>query len=104
KLTVTRFVAFGDSITWGEDGRDSSSSPNSAGQLRPTVQFPIGDTYPGALETSLRVRYTTQPPTVANAGQRHHAASDHAAHSRFTFVLSSTPYDVVLIMEGANDI
>jgi len=104
KVIVTRFVAFGDSITWGEDGTNSSISPAETGRLRPAVQLPVGDTYPGALEADLRARYTTQTPTVTNAGQRDEAASDPSAFSRFVFVMSNNPSDIVLIMEGANDI
>jgi lysophospholipase L1-like esterase len=104
KVIVTRFVAFGDSITWGEDGTNPSISPAETGRLHPAVQLPVSDTYPGALEADLRARYTTQTPTVANAGQRDEAASDPSAFSRFVFVLSNNPSDIVLIMEGANDI
>jgi len=104
KLSVTRFVAFGDSITWGEDGTNFSLSPADSGRLRPAIQLPTADTYPGALETNLRIRYSTQTPTVRNAGQSNELVTGSTTFPRFVSLTSSGQYDVVLIMEGANDL
>jgi lysophospholipase L1-like esterase len=104
RLTVTRFLAFGDSITWGEDGRNSSSSLGLSLVLRPRVQFPTSDTYPGALQVELSARYTAQTPQVMNAGNPGEFVTGPATFPRFTSLVSSGQYDVVLLMEGANDL
>jgi len=103
RLSLTRFLAFGDSITWGEDGR-ISSSVLAALTLRPRVQFPIGDTYPGALTALLSERYTAQSPTIFNAGKPSEAVTGPATFPRYVGLTSSRAYDVVLLMEGANDL
>jgi lysophospholipase L1-like esterase len=104
-LSVTTFVAFGDSITWGEDGRDSASQPQSQrGKVHPEVQFPIPETYPGALALKLVSRYTAQSPTVSNAGLPLEAITKPTTFPRFDGTVASGLYGVVLIMEGANDL
>jgi lysophospholipase L1-like esterase len=102
-LSVTRFVAFGDSITWGEDGTNAETIM-TVGRLRPFVQFPASDTYPGVLQMSLSALYTAQFPQVANQGKPGEAVTDPATFSRFVSVTPSSQYDVVLLMEGANDL
>ena len=101
-LSVTRFLAFGDSITWGEDGRVSASVV--AGLIRPRVQFPQSDTYPGALLASLGSRYTTQSPQMTNGGKPGEAVTDPSTFPRYVAYTSSRFYDVVLLMEGSNDL
>ena len=103
RLTRTRFLAFGDSITWGEDGRISSTAL-VVPVLRPRVQFPIVDTYPGALTALLSARYTAQSPQVRNAGLTGEAVTDPTTFPRYVSYTSSRAYDVVLLMEGANDL
>jgi lysophospholipase L1-like esterase len=102
-LSVTRFVAFGDSITWGEDGT-LAESILSVGRSRPFVQLPTLDTYPGALQKSLASVYTAQSPQVANQGKPGEAVTDPATFSRFVGATPASQYDVVLLMEGANDL
>jgi lysophospholipase L1-like esterase len=104
RLSVTRFLAFGDSITWGEDGRNTVSSLGASNRLRPRVQFPIADTYPGALQKSLSAVYTAQFPQVANAGNPGEVVTSPDTFARFVRLTSSGAYDVVLLMEGANDL
>jgi lysophospholipase L1-like esterase len=105
RLSVTTFVAFGDSITWGEDGRDSASQPQSQrGKVHPEVQFPIPETYPGALALKLVSRYRAQSPTVVNKGQPLEAVTNPATLTRFASVVDGGQYAVVLLMEGANDL
>ncbi len=103
RLSVTRFLAFGDSITWGEDGRVSGSAL-AALTLRPRVQFPIADTYPGALNGLLSGRYTAQSPQMTNGGLKGEAVTDPTTFPRYVSYTSSRAYDVVLLMEGANDL
>jgi lysophospholipase L1-like esterase len=103
KVAITRFAAFGDSITWGEDGQNFVMS-ESLGSIHPAVQFPLAQTYPGALQQDLQARYLSQAPTVYNAGMRGESAGDSATVARFTALLSSRSFDAVLLMEGSNDL
>jgi lysophospholipase L1-like esterase len=107
RISVTRFVAFGDSITWGEDGRATSIVAEGAGEaIRPAIQFPSAQTYPGVLLAQLQGRYTTQIGTigVANSGLPGEKAGSSSALSRFSSVASSRAYEAVLLMEGTNDL
>jgi lysophospholipase L1-like esterase len=107
-LTVTRFLAYGDSITWGEDGTNLTVS--SAGTIRPRLQYPANETYPGVLQQELVSRYQLQSPRVYNGGQPGQAlttttgAPDPSTLATYTNLTSSRQWDVVLIMEGSNDV
>jgi lysophospholipase L1-like esterase len=103
RLSVTTFVAFGDSITWGEDGRNTSlQSQSQPGRVRPA--FRVADPYPEVLAQQLRSRYRTQSPTVANAGQPGEIVTDPGTLTRFRTDVPAGRYAVVLIMEGSNDV
>ena len=107
-LAATSMLAFGDSITWGEDG--IAAVARTAGTLALTqdgqsrVQVPISQTYPEVLHQDLVQRYTKQTPTVLNAGKPGEEVTNPATFKRFTSFTSSGRYDVVLIMEGSNDL
>jgi len=103
KLTATSFLAFGDSITWGEDGTNAISSSQPL-IIRPAVQLPQSQIYPNILQQELAARYRTQSPTVANAGKPGEAVTDSSTFPRFVGLTSSQRYTAVLIMEGTNDI
>jgi lysophospholipase L1-like esterase len=98
QLQKTNFVAFGDSITAGEDGNASSS------QLGPLV-FLIGREYPTVLGQRLAAAYPAQAGAirVTNRGRPTEMAGDPATPSRFSQVLGEG-YEVVLLMEGTNDV
>ena len=88
KLTVTRFVAFGDSITAGEDGVDGGPNTSylcvpvtSTASIRQRVILPDAQTYPGQLQAQLSARYTTQSPTVAEARLSGGEYADRGQHS-----------------------
>jgi lysophospholipase L1-like esterase len=117
KLSATSFVAFGDSITWGEDGTNTSST-RVLGQ-RVFVQLPPGERYPDILQQELQARYKQQMPTVFNAGCPGEMLSapgvfnpecygarmdDPSAYRRFLTVASLKKFDAVLFMEGSNDV
>jgi lysophospholipase L1-like esterase len=112
KLTVTRFVGFGDSITAGEDGIDGGPDTNSlcvpkvtsTGGIRQRFILPAAQTYPGQLQAQLSARYTTQSPTVLNRGCPGEYAVGTNTRARFDAIVSTSQYDVVLIMEGSNDL
>ena len=111
-LTVTRFVAFGDSITAGEDG--TAGGPPTGGLCQPVVTttarqqprviLPDAQTYPGQLQQKLTARYQTQSPTVLNRGCPGEAVTGLNTRARFEAIVSTGQYDVVLIMEGSNDL
>jgi len=111
-LTVTRFVAFGDSITAGEDGTDGGPPTGglcqpvvtSTAQLRPRVILPDAQTYPGQLEQKLTARYATQSPTMLNRGCPGESVTGPTTLMRFDLLLAMRQQDVVLIMEGSNDL
>jgi len=96
-ISLTRFVAFGDSMTLGEDGNASAS-------VGPTVVFPAAKTYPGVLQRALASRYRAQAIEVDNRGVAGERLSDADTRSRFSSLVGSGSYDAVLIMEGANDV
>jgi lysophospholipase L1-like esterase len=107
RLSATRFIAFGDSITWGEDGRTSLVAPEgAAASITPRFRFPTPQTYPGALLALLQARYLAQLGNlgVANAGMPGEFAADSTTRARFSGIVSSRLYEVVLLMEGSNDI
>jgi lysophospholipase L1-like esterase len=106
KLSTTSFLAFGDSITAGEDGQNSvapSASLMSA-RVHPMVLFPFGQRYPQELQQLLVDRYKTQSPAVDNQGSPGEAAADPNTLRRFVSLTSSRRYSVALIMEGTNDL
>ena len=104
-IAFTRFVAFGDSMTAGEDGNTLSfSTPAASDRLRPYVLFPAPKTYPGVLQQLLAARYTAQTITVGNQGNPAERVAPAGTRARFSGVVGSGQYDSVLIMEGANDL
>lgn len=117
KLSATSFLAFGDSITWGEDGRDSTSAPLGRHVY---VQL-VGQTYPEDLLTELRGRYKQQTVSITNAGCPGESlsdpgtagdpsncpgyrADDPSAYRRFISLASTHQWDAALLMEGSNDV
>jgi lysophospholipase L1-like esterase len=91
--SITRVLAFGDSMT--------------AGTVSPTLTFHALDagkveSYPFKLLTLLAARYAAQTISVFNAGQTGEQAS--AARSRLARSISEATPDLVLLMEGANDL
>jgi lysophospholipase L1-like esterase len=93
RLQRTRIMAFGDSLTQGQtivsnDPYDLSAPPETA--------------YPTVLRQLLSERYTDQVVTVFNRGQPGEQAS--RALSRFIAAFVADAPDVVVIMEGYNDV
>jgi lysophospholipase L1-like esterase len=92
KLTITKFMAFGDSLTEGV------VSP------APTILMRLvtPQAYPGRLQAMLVERYTAQTPVVSNQGLAGELAEDGAA--RFVRAIRFENPDAVLLLEGINDI
>ena len=91
-LRISSIVAFGDSLTAGVT---SSVIPT-------TVQLEPNSSYPAQLRERLNQRYSAQTIRVTNAGVPGEDAAE--AISRFQSELGRLQPDVVLIMEGTNDI
>ena len=90
KISKVRFLAFGDSLTAG-----ITSDPVT------TILEP-SKSYPFKLQQMLASKYQTQSITVANAGLPGEMATEGA--SRIGSQIASVQPDVVLIMEGTNDV
>ncbi len=93
RLRGTRIMAFGDSLTEGQtilsnDPYDLFAPPATA--------------YPTVLGQLLSARYTDQTITVFNRGQPGEQAS--RALSRFIATFVADAPDVVVLMEGYNDV
>ena len=92
QLAATRFLAFGDSLTAGVVAQPIAGA----------VELDPLRSYPFRLQIDLAQRYLTQFIEVINAGVPGEQASE--AVSRFQSLLGVHPPDVVLLMEGTNDL
>ncbi len=101
RLSATRFLAFGDSITAGEVTAPQSVAMANGERWWPLVVVPTVS-YPTRLAERLTAGYPLQQPTVVNAGQSGQSATDGV--SRFLATATQPPYDVVLLLMGYNDV
>jgi len=110
-LSVTKFLAVGDSITAGENGdepfvlddpRYLQGGPCVTGDVASPAWLDYHNAYPSWLTTFLRQRYTSQTPVVINCGQRGEVTAQ--GYARLIGELPVWQPDVVLILEGVNDL
>ena len=103
QLSKTRFLAFGDSITAGEVTFPVGSSRIGAMAITKQVVVPSA-AYPTVLAKTLQGRYSSQADliTVANYGMGGEKVIN--ARNRYLSALSIVRPDVVLILDGMNDI
>lgn len=92
-LGVTRFVAFGDSITWG-----ATSAWFSANMFFASAN----GGYPERLAANLTLAHTPQPITMFNDGLPGELAVN--ALTRFRTMLTTRRPGAVLLLEGINDL
>jgi lysophospholipase L1-like esterase len=92
-LSITRFLAFGDSVTAGEDGRTL--------QVRRTFIDPVRS-YPAVLQGSLIADFPQQNPIVLNRGRGGEFATDGV--SRLLDELRAQRPEGLLLLEGYNDL
>jgi lysophospholipase L1-like esterase len=92
-LGKLRYLAFGDSLTYGVVHLTAARSALTPG---------LAQSYPFKLQAMLSARYTNQVPVVMNAGLPGERASE--ARSRLKEVLKEGSPDVVLLLDGANDL
>ncbi len=100
RLSVTNFLAFGDSITAGEIP-DSTDTPTSTGLFRPFI-VQIDLAYPHDLQGLLTQRYYTQSFTVTNDGLQDEKTTQGL--QRLSADLPKYRPDVLLLLEGVNDL
>jgi lysophospholipase L1-like esterase len=91
-LSFTRFVAFGDSVTEG------TTSPDPT-----TLLLSLTESYPYKLEHLLAQRFLDQTITVSNRGRAGERASPDGVR-RFPTVLDADRPEVVLLLDGFNDL
>ena len=101
-ISKTRFLAFGDSITLGEVSFPVSSS-GGLGTSFKLVQVPSA-AYPTVLGKQLVARYLSQEDNIAVANYGLGGEKAVNARDRFIAALGTARPDVVLLMEGSNDI
>jgi lysophospholipase L1-like esterase len=102
RIRLTEFMAFGDSITAGDDGLDARTS-SLGWRLTPRVS--VGNkAYPPVLALELASWYLAQQPHVVNAGFGGEFAAGADTLPRFQRMLTSANPQAVLLMEGSNDI
>jgi lysophospholipase L1-like esterase len=103
-LPRTAFLAFGDSMTAGEITVPTTTGLDGNGFPQFKLVIVPAESYPAELLGLLRNRYITQASQfiVTNAGQPREWAAD--GPKRFASVLASSGAQVVLLMEGTNDL
>ena len=94
-LGATRFLAFGDSITWG-----TTSSFDGAFLFAAAPST----SYPGQLQTQLRSNYPAQNMTVVNDGVPGDEAGIAVSSGRFAQAMAAQRPHGLLLLEGINDL
>jgi lysophospholipase L1-like esterase len=103
-LSKVRYLAFGDSITAGEITVPISGSIFSgAGVIHKQVVVP-GSAYPAVLQRTLQGRYSTQAGSIVVSNYGLGGEKTATARTRFISGLNAVQPEVVIILEGANDI
>ena len=92
-LGISRVLAFGDSMTAGTTSAPLPSFGLTAG---------LPQSYPFKLQGLMAMRYTGQAIEVANAGLAGRTAQED--RQRLADAIKETSPQVVLLMEGANDL
>jgi acyl-CoA thioesterase-1 len=102
-LSLTRFLAFGDSITAGEIVSEGFSIAGGV-RVRPLVVDPYLN-YPVFLTEKLAIQYRSQQPrpAVKNAGVPGETSSAGVGRLAREIALADQP-QVLLLLEGANDL
>ncbi len=116
RTSATKFLAFGDSITSGVIATDCQTFPTLSIPFTPAMralerqrlladlESSPGVSYPSVLASLLSSRYTAQQMVVTNAGEPSEEVSEHATTDRFAALMTSAQPQVVLLLEGINDI
>jgi lysophospholipase L1-like esterase len=92
KLSKVTFVAFGDSITEGKTSPDPTA-----------LLLTVEESYPFKLEALLKARYIDQTIAVSNEGRGGEPVITKG-QQRLAQVLDTREPDVLLLLDGANDL
>lgn len=95
-ISMTKFLAFGDSIT---TGTVSSENPNAP---PPYLLRDIAESYPAVLREMLAIRYSPQSITMFNAGKGGEKAVDGVG--RAGGAIDANRPQVALFLTGFNDL
>lgn len=93
QLQVTKFMAFGDSLTEGEVQTNSV-----------LLSYEPEHSYPTYLLAKLQARYTAQQFTMANEGLGGSSAAGDNDNGRFRHALDTDQPEVVLLLHGIADL
>ncbi len=99
-LGVTKILAFGDSMTEGVDSAPLAYT--FALDWRLPLDAGRAPSYPFKLKTLIDARYTGQSVSVYNGGFAGRQARED--EGRFSQAMSEGKPDLILLMEGANDL
>jgi lysophospholipase L1-like esterase len=102
-LSKTKFLAYGDSITAGEVTFPVGSSLIGAKAITKQVVVPTA-AYPNVLLNTLRGRYSSQASAIEVFNYGFGGEKVVQARARFFSALNATRPEVLLLMEGLNDI
>jgi lysophospholipase L1-like esterase len=92
-LGITRILTFGDSMTAGTTSPPVTFRALDAG---------LAQSYPFKLQTLLTAQYSTQTVSVFNAGIAGRRATQD--RSRLSSAIADSSPDLVVLLEGANDL
>lgn len=93
-LSVTKYLAFGDSLTEGQNGRDG---------LRGERIVDVPNAYPTKLQSILNLEYPGQGITVPNYGKGGEPVGD-SANERLEGALAREKPGAVLLLDGYNNL
>jgi len=109
RLSLTRFLAFGDSLTLGE----VTAPLNGTGPETPIGQLPLvsgrmiivpSAAYPGLLQAQLASRYVAQSGSIIVINEGKSGEHAHEGVPRFAEAYLAARPEVVLLWEGANSL
>jgi len=99
RLGVIRILAFGDSMT---EGVDSPALPSAGFSSTLLLSPGRSQSYPFKLQSMIAGRYTDQTIAVFNEGIAGKQVRDD--RDRFNQAMSAAHPDLILLLEGANDL
>jgi lysophospholipase L1-like esterase len=102
-LSKTRYLAFGDSITAGEVTFPINAQVAGQGGITKQIVVPAA-AYPTVLLNTLRGRYAAQAGQMEVFNYGFGGEKVVNTRNRFISALNATRPEVLLLMEGANDI
>ncbi|HUQ89277.1 MAG TPA: GDSL-type esterase/lipase family protein [Vicinamibacterales bacterium] len=103
QLSRVRFLAFGDSVTAGEVSFPVGSTSHGMALISKQVVVPAA-AYPTILAKTLQGRYSSQADSIVVANYGLGGEKAAVARDRFIQALNIVRPEVVLLMQGYNDI